>query len=84
MLSPPRTFLNARSARGILAHKAFLRAAPADHRAHFRLCEVEDFSEPALGWVLARRSLDFMQRVARDDTCGNRAEFERILKAIRP
>jgi hypothetical protein len=34
--------------------------------------------------VLARRSLDFMQRVARDDTCGNRAEFERILKALRP
>ncbi len=84
ILGPPRTFLNARNARGILAHKAFLRAAPADHRAHFRLCEVEDFSEPALGWVLARRSLDFMQRVARDDTCGNRAEFERTLKALRP
>jgi len=81
-LSPPRTFLNARNARGILAHKAFLRAAPADHRAHFRLCDVKDSPEPALGWVLARSSLALMQRIARDDTCGNRAELERVLKAI--
>ncbi len=81
-LSPPRTFLNARNARGILAHKAFLRAAPADHRAHFRLCDVKDSPEPALGWVLARSSLALMQRTARDDTCGNRAELERVLKAI--
>jgi hypothetical protein len=83
-LSPPRTFFNTRDARGILAYKAFLRAAPPGQRAHFRLCEVEDFSEPALGWVLARQSLEFMQRVARDDTCGNRAELEKILKALRP
>jgi hypothetical protein len=83
-LSPPRTFFKTRDARGILAYKAFLRAAPPGQRAHFRLCEVEDFSEPALGWVLARQSLEFMQRVARDDACGNRAELERILKALRP
>jgi hypothetical protein len=82
LLSPPRTFLAARNARGILDHKAFLRAAPADHRAHFRLCDVKDSPEPALGWVLAKSSIALMQRVARDDTCGNRAEFARVLKAI--
>jgi hypothetical protein len=83
ILSPPRTLLNTRNARGILAYKAFLRAAPPDRRAHFRLCDVKDLPEPALGWVLAKSSLALMQRIARDDTCGNRTEFERVVKALR-
>jgi hypothetical protein len=74
--------LKTRDARGILAYKAFLREVPSDRRAHFRLCDVASLAEPALGWVLARSSRELMHRVARDDTCGNRAEFERVLTAI--
>jgi hypothetical protein len=84
ILSPPRTMLNARNARGILAYQTYLRAAPPDRRAHFRLCDVKDLPEPALGWVLAKSSFALMRRIARDDTCGNRAEFEKVLKALRP
>ncbi len=83
-LSPPRAMLQTRDARGILAYKAFLREVPPERRAHFRLCDVAELTEPALGWVLARSSRELMHRVARDDTCGNRAEFERVLKAIGP
>jgi len=84
LLSPPLTLLHTRDARGILAYKDFMHAAPPERRAHFRLCEVKDLPAPALGWVLAKPSLELMQRVARDDTCGNRAAFERIVKALRP
>jgi hypothetical protein len=84
VLSPPRALLNTRDARGILAYKAFLRAAPPERRAHFRVCDVADASEPALGWVLAKSSIALLQRIARDDTCGNRAELEKVLKALRP
>ncbi len=83
-LSPPRTLLKTRDARGILAHKEFLRAVPPGRRAHFRLCDVKDSDEPALGWVLAKSSIAFMQDIWREDTCGNRAELERLLKALRP
>ena len=80
-LSPPLALLNTRDARGILAYKEFLREVPYERRAHFRLCT--EAGEPALGWVLAQESLDLMHRAARDKTCRNDAEFERILKAIR-
>jgi hypothetical protein len=83
-LSPPLALLHTRDARGILAYKDFMRAAPPERRAHFRLCDVKGLPAPALGWVLAKPSLELMQRVARDDTCGNRAAFERIVKALRP
>jgi hypothetical protein len=80
-LSPPRTLLKTRDARGILAYKEFLREAPHERRAHFRLCK--EAGEPALGWVLAKQSLDVMHQAMRNDPCGNQAELERILKAIR-
>ena len=82
--SPPLALLHTRDARGILAYKDFMRAAPPERRAHFRLCDVKGLPAPALGWVLAKPSLELMQRVARDDTCDNRAAFERIVKALRP
>jgi len=84
MLSPPRAMLKTRDARGILAYKEFLREVPPDRRAHFRLCDIKDSPEPALGWVLAKSSIALMHRLARDDTCGNRAEFERVLKVLAP
>jgi len=83
-LSPPRTLLKTRDARGILAYKKFLREVPPGRRAHFRLCDVAGSAEPALGWVLAKSSIAVMHRVARDDTCGNRAELERLLKVLAP
>jgi len=83
-LSPPRTLLKTRDARGILAYKKFLREVPPGRRAHFRLCDVKGSPEPALGWVLAKSSIAVMHRVARDDTCGNRAELERLLKVLAP
>jgi hypothetical protein len=82
-LSPPRALLNARNARGILAYKALMREVPPERRALFRLCDVPGTVEPALGWVLAEASFALMQRLARDDRCGNRAEFDRLLKAMR-
>jgi len=82
-LSPLRAFLNTRDARGVLAYKEFLATVPAARRAHFRLCAIQGEKEPALGWVLAQRSLDQMHRIARDDACGNRAEFDRVVAAIR-
>ncbi|MGH8698060.1 MAG: hypothetical protein ACREVS_16370, partial [Burkholderiales bacterium] len=83
-LSPPWTLLKTRDARGILAHKEFLRAVPPGRRAHFKLCDVKGSDEPALGWVLARSSIAFMQDIWREDTCGNRAELERLLKVLAP
>jgi hypothetical protein len=82
-LSPPRTLLKTRDARGVLAYKEFLGNVPATRRAHFRLCAIRGEVEPALGWVLAQPSLDQMHRIARDDACGNRAEFDRVVAAIR-
>jgi hypothetical protein len=82
-LSPPRTLLKTRDARGVLAYKEFLGNVPAARRAHFRLCAIRGEEEPALGWVLAQPSLDQMHRIARDDACGNRAEFDRVIAAIR-
>jgi hypothetical protein len=83
LLSPPRTLLATRNARGVLAYKAFLRAAPPDRRAHFRLCDVPGAPEPAVGWVLAESSRARMQQLVRAETCGNDVEFERLLKALR-
>ncbi len=82
-LSPPLTLLKTRDARGLLAYKEFLAAVPATRRAHFKLCKVKGKEEPALGWVLAQQSLEQMNAIARDDTCGNRAEFDRVVAAIR-
>jgi hypothetical protein len=82
-LSPPRTLLNTRDARGLLAYKEFLGTVPAAHRAHFKLCALPDEDAPALGWVLAQPSLEQMNKIARDDICGNRAEFDRVVAAIR-
>jgi hypothetical protein len=82
-LSPPRTLLKTRDARGILAHKEFLRTVPPGRRAHFQLCDVSGEDEPALGWVLSKSSIAFMNDMWQRGTCGNRAELERILKVLR-
>jgi len=82
-LSPPRTLLNTRDARGVLAYKDFMHSAPPERRAHFRLCDIPNLPEPALGWVLAKASLELMQRAAREG-CDNDVAFERIIKALRP
>ncbi|HEX4583742.1 MAG TPA: patatin-like phospholipase family protein [Burkholderiaceae bacterium] len=81
-LSPLRALLNAHRGRGTLAYKQFLREAPDERRAHFRLCPVAGEPPPALGWVLSRASMEQMRRLVRDDTCENRRTFARVLAAI--
>lgn len=83
-LSPLRAMLNTRSARGVLAYKQFLGALDdQERRAHFRLCSVDGYTDPALGWVLAPGSKKLMQELIRNDACGNDSEFSKVLKAIR-
>ena len=67
----------------MLAYKQFMRAVDdPDRRAHFRLCSVEGHTDPALGWVLAPASKKRMQDLIRNDECGGKTAFERILAAI--
>ena len=82
-LSPLRALLNTRDARGALAYKQFLSAVDHERRAHFRLCSVDGYADPALGWVLAPGSKTLMQEIIRNDACGNDSEFRKVLDAIR-
>lgn len=84
-LSPLRALLHTRNARGVLAYKQFMRSAgDPERRAHFTLCSVKGYANPALGWVLAPESKKRMQALIRNDECGNRREFAKVLAAIGP
>lgn len=82
ILSPVRALLKTRDARGVLAYKQFLRQVDEERRAHFRLCSIEGEADPALGWVLAPRSMKLMQDLIRNDVCGNDSEVSKVLQAI--
>jgi hypothetical protein len=82
-LSPLRTMLETRNARGVLAYKEFLRAVgDRDRRAHFLLCHIDGKADPALGWVLSPGSKKRMQELVRNDECGAKTEFKKVLEAI--
>jgi hypothetical protein len=82
-LSPLRALLNTRDARGVLAYKQFMRAvSDTGRRAHFRLCRVEGYADPALGWVLAPGSKKRMQELIRNDECGAKTAFATVIAAI--
>jgi hypothetical protein len=82
-LSPLRALLNTRDARGVLAYKQFMRAvSDTSRRAHFRLCSVEGYADPALGWVLAPGSKKRMQELIRSDECGANTAFGKVIAAI--
>ena len=82
-LSPLRALLNTRNARGVLAYKQFMRAvSDPKRRAHFSLCSVKGYDDPALGWLLAPESKRRMQELIRNDECNNRVEFANVLAAI--
>jgi hypothetical protein len=82
-LSPLRALLNTRNARGVLAYKQFMLAVnDTGRRAHFRLCTVPGYADPALGWVLAPGSKKRMQELIRSDECGAKTAFGKVLAAI--
>lgn len=82
-LSPLRALLHTRDARGVLAYKQFMRTVgDTRRRAHFRLCSVKGYAEPALGWVLALGSKKRMQELIRNDECGAKTAFDKVIAAI--
>ena len=84
-LSPLRTLLQTRDARGLLAASE-LRALVEENGGKyflFRLCEESGHPQPALGWVLSRDSEDLMRAQLRSATCGNSDQLRLLLEALR-
>jgi hypothetical protein len=84
VMSPLRTLLHTRDARGLLA-AADLRATVEYYEGRYfelRLCkDAAGRADPALGWVLSEESQDLMrEQLAR--ACDNDKQFAALLKLV--
>jgi hypothetical protein len=84
ILSPVLALLHTRDAHGLRSvwdlHQ--LVRAHQGRFYHFRLCPEPRSAEPALGWVLSKESEDNMRSQLRQDTCGNRAQFDDLARLL--
>jgi len=84
ILSPWRTLLNTREARGTYARTTTRWHLGSAHFLHFGLCKDQDIKIP-LGWVLSRAVRDAMDEQLLTDACTpypNRSQIDRINRIV--